>query len=267
MDKISLSIVLYNNKGNQLKQLFQSIECVNNKNIKIYIIDNSPISIHSRLPQIKIELDYNFFPENLGYGSGHNFGIAKALKENYRYHVVLNPDIYFKEDVITPMITWMSHNDNIGLMMPQVLNPDSSIQFLPKLLPSPIDLLLRKFNLNLVNYELKNIEQSIIYNTPILSGCFTLINLELVKRIGFYDDKYFLYFEDWDFSRRVHLKYKTIYFPKVSIFHAYQSNANKKLNHFLYFFRSAIRYFNKWGWFFDTQRSIININTKNQFLK
>lgn len=265
MDKISLSVVLYNNTENQLNQLFKSIECVNNKNIKIYIIDNSPISIQSRLPQIEIELDYNFFPENLGYGSGHNFGITKALKENYRYHVVLNPDIYFKVDVITPMITWMSHNDNIGLMMPQVLNPDSSIQFLPKLLPSPIDLLLRKINLNLTNYELKNIEQSIIYNTPILSGCFTLINLELVKQIGFYDDKYFLYFEDWDFSRRVHLKYKTIYFPKVSIFHAYQSNANKNLNHFLYFVRSAIRYFNKWGWFFDTQRSIINNNTKKQF--
>ena len=63
MDKISLSVVLYNNTENQLNQLFKSIECVNNKNIKIYIIDNSPISIQSRLPQIEIELDYNFFPE------------------------------------------------------------------------------------------------------------------------------------------------------------------------------------------------------------
>lgn len=264
MDNVSLSVVLYNNSENQLIELFKSIEHIN-QNICIYIIDNSPVSIINRLPKIKFEINYNYFPENLGYGSGHNFGISKALEAKYKYHLVVNPDIYFNMDVITPMINWMNSNSNIGLMMPQVLNPNGTIQFLPKLLPSPIDLVLRKFKVNSSSYEFNKIDQSIIFNTPILSGCFTFINLELVKNIGFYDDNYFLYFEDWDFSRRVHIKYRTIYFPKVSVFHAYQSNANKKLKHFLYFLESAIRYFNKWGWFIDFQRKKINKNTKKQF--
>jgi GT2 family glycosyltransferase len=267
MEIVSISVVLYNNTEYQISQLFKSIGHIKSRCVKVYIIDNSPVSILNRLPYSDFEIDYYFSPENLGYGAGHNYGIFKALNDKFKYHIVINPDVYFEEDVVAPMLAWMKKYDDVGLIMPQVLNPDGSIQFLPKLLPSPIDLLLRKLKLNLRNYELQYIEQNVIYNAPVLSGCFTLINLEIVNHIGFYDKKFFLYFEDWDFSRRVHLQLKTIYFPKVSVFHAYQSNANKKLKHFIYFLRSAILYFNKWGWFFDGQRSIFNFAAKKQFEK
>jgi hypothetical protein len=80
-----------------------------------------------------------------------------------------------------------------------------------------------------------------------------------------YDDAYFMYFEDWDLSRRIHSRYKTIYFPKVSVYHGYESGANKSSKLFKIFVNSAITYFNKWGWLFDSEREKINNDALSQF--
>jgi GT2 family glycosyltransferase len=103
------------------------------------------------------------------------------------------------------------------------------------------------------------------YNAPVLSGCFTLLNLKAIQEVGLYDDKYFMYFEDWDLSRRMHKKYKTLYYPKVSVYHEYESGANKNARLFIIFIKSAVTYFNKWGWFFDKDRSEVNKATLAQF--
>ncbi len=55
-----------------------------------------------------------------------------------------------------------------------------------------------------------------IYKAPVLSGCFTLLNLKAIKEVGAYDDKYFMYFEDWDLSRRVAKHYDTSVFLRKS---------------------------------------------------
>jgi GT2 family glycosyltransferase len=64
-----------------------------------------------------------------------------------------------------------------------------------------------------------------------------------------YDDAFFMYFEDWDLSRRMHKQYKTIYFPKVSVVHTYESELIKVKKLFMIFISSAVTYFNKWGYF------------------
>ena len=158
------------------------------------------------------------------------------------------------------------------MMMPQILNLDGSIQSLPKLLPSPFSILLRKikkpaslYQKFIDEYELRNVPKNKIYDAPILSGCFTLLNLEAIKKVGFYNDAYFMYFEDWDLSRRIHQHYKTIYFPVVSVFHGYDSGANKSIRLFKVFINSAITYFNRWGWFFDPERNEINKRALSQF--
>ena len=97
-----------------------------------------------------------------------------------------------------------------------------------------------------------------ICNVPIISGCFFIINTSIIDQIGFFDERYFLYFEDWDLSRRVNSKYKNIFYPNVSIYHKYASDANYKFKSFIIYIDSAIKYFNKWGWFFDYQRKKIN---------
>ena len=127
--------------------------------------------------------------------------------------------------MITPLVEYVANNATIGMMMPQILNVDGSIQNLPKFLPSPISILWRKIKKPLSScqkfineYELREVPKDIIYNAPVLSGCFTLINLDAIKKVGMYYDAFFMYFEDWDLSRRMHQHYKTIYFPLVSVF-------------------------------------------------
>jgi GT2 family glycosyltransferase len=75
---------------------------------------------------------------------------------------------------------------------------------------------------------------------------------------GFYDERFFMYFEDFDLSRRINKLYKTVYYSDVHVFHEYERGAQKSLILFKIFIQSAIKYFNKWGWFFDNERRAIN---------
>lgn len=264
------SIVLYNT---DLKELSKTINSVLQANIdmRLYLIDNSPTDILKK-NQNDSRITYIHNPSNPGFGASHNIAIQKAINSGSNYHFIINPDVYFSKNVMSSMLDYMSKNVNIGMMMPQILNLDGTIQNLPKLLPSPYSVLMRKlkkpksiYSSFINEYELRFVDQSIIYNTPILSGCFSLLNLEAIKKVGGYDDKFFMYFEDWDLSRRIHQQYKTIYFPLVSVYHGYESGANKSKKLFKIFVNSAITYFNKWGWFFDNERGKINKEALSQF--
>lgn len=269
---VTLSIVLYNNEVKILKETINSV--LNSKtgfDFRLYLIDNSPVDTLKNITLSK-NVEYIHNPSNPGFGAAHNIVIKKAIDAGAKYHFIVNPDVCFEGDVITSMVNYMKSNSDVGMMMPQILNDDGSIQNLPKLLPSPYSVLMRKlkkpaffYNDFINKYELRLVHKDKIYNTPILSGCFTLLNLEAVKEVGMYDDAYFMYFEDWDLSRRMHQCYKTIYFPKVSVFHGYESGANKKSKLFKIFVNSAITYFNKWGWFFDSEREKINKEALQQF--
>jgi GT2 family glycosyltransferase len=270
--RISGSIVLFNNDIEKLNKAINSF-LNTSEDIRLYLIDNS---INDRLEKVVNDnrIHYIHNPSNPGFGAAHNIAIRKSIEIGSKYHFVINPDVYFFENVIESMVRFADLDKTIGMMMPQILNDDGSIQNLPKLLPSPLSVLMRKVKMpkfyykEFINrYELRFVDKSKIYNAPILSGCFTLFNVEALQNIGGYDDSYFMYFEDWDLSRRMHNKYKTIYFPEVSVYHGYESGANKNSQLFKIFINSAINYFNKWGWFFDKERLKINETTLKQFDK
>lgn len=267
---LSASIVLYNNDQVEISK---NLHCLQKYGInKIFVIDNSFTNILEKYCNVE-NVIYVHNPSNPGFGAAHNIAIQKAISARSNYHFIVNPDIFFNEDVISPMAEYMKkNNEEVGMVMPKILNLDGSVQHLPKLLPSPWSILLRKFKKpnavyqNYINqYELRFVVPDKIYNTPILSGCFTLLNLKAIQEVGMYDDNYFMYFEDWDLSRRMHQKYKTIYYPLVAVYHGYESGANKKIKLFKIFIKSAIIYFNKWGWFFDCERKKINKETLSQF--
>lgn len=265
---ITASVVLYNTKPKYITDLLDSFKYYK-KNYKLFIIDNSPTD--SLKNMFSEEIIYIHSPENMGFGHGHNIALNLAIKMCSNYHLIINPDIYFKEDIITPMIELILNDNNIGIIMPNILNSDGSIQFLPKLLPSPLSLLIRKlgsipfiFKSFIIKYEFRNFTTNKIYNVPIISGCFSLLNIEAIKNVGTYDEQYFLYFEDWDLSRRINSKYKNIFYPKVNVYHTYASEANYKFIFLFIYLKSAIKYFNKWGWFFDSKRNKINNETLMQ---
>lgn len=268
--EITACIVLYNNNIDILKEAINSFLNINLE-VKLFLVDNSPTD-DLKLLVTDSRIEYIHNPANPGFGASHNVAIQLAIALCSKYHFIVNPDIFFEGDVITPMVNYMANDARIGMMMPQILNKDGSIQNLPKLLPSPFSIIKRKirkprraYEKFIREYELRDVPNEIIYNAPVLSGCFTLLNIEAIKHVGMYDDKFFMYFEDWDLSRRIHQFYKTLYFPKVSVVHEYESGANKSKKLFKIFVNSAITYFNKWGWFFDSERKKINKEALSQF--
>ena len=264
------SIVIYNNDKNTLHKAVNSL--LRSPFLeKLFLIDNSrtdkfkDISTDNRVI-------YQYNNMNLGFGKAHNLALKQAMALGAEYHFVVNPDIYFEGNVLEEMVNLMKADPKIGLMMPKILNLDGSIQFLPKFPPSPPYLLWRKiqfprkpFEKFIALYELRNAPPDMTYIAPRVSGCFSLLNLAVIKEIGLYDERFFMYFEDSDLSRRVYQRYKTIYFPGVSVYHGYENGASKNFKLFLLFIHSAIKYFNKWGWFFDKERKEINERTVEQF--
>ena len=157
--------------------------------------------------------------------------------------------------------------------MPKVLYPDGRLQPLCKLLPSPKTLIQRRFlnfhksSLEKENYryELRFSGYDKIMDVPFLSGCFMFLRTEVLKKVGLFDEQFFLYTEDTDLSRRIHKYYRTVYYPKATIYHYHQRGSYR--NPWLMWcnIKSAIRYFNKWGWTNDREREYFNQRTMQQF--
>ena len=271
---INCSIVLYNSDFNKIHNTIQCVLSCKKLN-KLYLIDNSEINTFSKESEKYGEkVEYIFNNKNYGFGKGHNIALQISKENNINFHVIINPDVCFEGDIMEEMCSYMNIQKGIAMMMPKLVNQDFSTQFLPKLLPSPLSIILRilhrKFNIfnNYINkYELKLVNDNVIYETPIISGCFILFNMELLKNELLFDEKFFMYFEDWDLSRRIGLKYKTVYYSKVQVVHEYASGANKSFHLFLIYVYSAILYFNKWGWFYDKYRSQKNKEILLQFKK
>ncbi len=100
-----------------------------------------------------------------------------------------------------------------------------------------------------------------VMDVPCLSGCFMFIRTEIFKRVGLFDERFFMYLDDFDLSRRINRDYRMVYYPKVTIYHEYKRDSYKNNKLLQYHISSSIKYFNKWGWFFDKERSMANKKT------
>ncbi len=93
-----------------------------------------------------------------------------------------------------------------------------------------------------------------VMEVPSLSGCFMFIRTDVLKQIGGFDKRFFMYAEDLDLCRRVGEVTRTMYYPEVSVFHEYEKGSYKNRKLLKYHICSVIKYFNKWGWVIDRKR-------------
>jgi GT2 family glycosyltransferase len=265
---LTVSIVLYENDINMIKRV---VKCTLKSNLvcQLFLIDNSTTD---RLKNVSSDdrVSYIHNQTNIGFGCAHNIAINK-LNDMSKYHLILNPDIYFDDDILNNLLSYMENNNNIGILMPKILYPNSSLQPLAKLLPSPLDLFLRRINIYkkineniLRKYELRDFNYDKIIEVPFLSGCFMLCRTSVLKKVLGFDPNIFLFMEDVDICRRVNkINYKTIVYPFSYVFHDHEKKSILKFRNFKIYIKSAIYYFNKWGWFFDIQRKKLNNHTLN----
>jgi GT2 family glycosyltransferase len=264
--QLSCSIVLYNTAEEVLKAAVDSV-LQSDMKVKLFLIDNSPVERYNetfgRLPDVT----YIFNNANVGYGAAHNIGIRKSIEEGIPYHLVLNPDVEFGPQVLSTLFRFMDVRPGVGLVMPQIRFPDGSLQYLCKMMPTPFDLIVRRFipaalqkplQARMDRYEFRHKDYNKVMDVPNLSGCFMFMRTAALKEVGGFDEGYFMYLEDVDLVRRIGEKYSTMYNPEVFVCHAYAKESYKGTKLMRYHIRSAFYYFNKWGWFFDGRRRRIN---------
>ena len=256
---ITASIVTYNTDVNELASCLQSL--VNGGVSTIYICDNSPTAQLREFCQSCARVEYIFNNANLGYGAGHNVAIRRSLQCVADYHLVINSDVYFGDGVIERIVAYMEENRDVAQLIPNVVYPDGSLQYVCRLLPTPANLVFRRFlparMVERMNYRylLKFWDHSQPLNVPYHQGSFMFFRTSCFESVGLFDERFFMYPEDIDITRRMHRHFRTMYWPEVTIVHAHRASSYKNKKMLKIHITNMIRYFNKWGWFFDRERS------------
>lgn len=268
--QLTISLVVYNNNINSLLPLINSIKTIT---VPVILI----VSDNSENDNLKTFFEENnahyiFNQANLGYGKAHN--IAIQYGENLApYHLVINPDVSINENCIEQCLEFLQNNKNIGLLIPKTFYPTGQTQIVCNLLPTPFDLILRRFipqilkplfEKSAANYELKTKDLNLPMYVNNIHGCFLLMPHEVLKKVGLFDEHFFMYLEDTDLSRRISNEFDAIYYPYASIIHSFEKGSYKNLKLLFYHIQSAIYYFTKWGWIFDKNRKIKNNIVLNQ---
>ena len=235
---------------------------------EVFVVDNSPDTLLEGIAR-QAGAVYIKTPANLGFGAANNIVLRQAVHRS-SFCLVLNPDISFGENVLDPLIEFLGSNPEIGLAMPRILYPSGMDQGLCKLLPSPLDLIARRF-LGPVGtmllkernrrYEMKNLDLTVPREVPSLSGCFMFMRTDVLREAGLFDEEFFMYMEDIDLCRRIGRYSRTAFYPLVSVNHGYAKGSYRNRKLLYYHLRSAIKYFSKWAWFFDRERKEINRRT------
>ncbi|MDP5158294.1 MAG: glycosyltransferase family 2 protein [Flaviramulus sp.] len=263
---ITASLVVYQNSKEDIKKVIDSFLGYKFYSI-LFVVDNSADdSLKELCNDSKVE--YIFNNKNVGFGAAHNIAFQRAFQLNSEYHILLNPDVYFKPETIIGLFEKAESDSSIGLLTPKIVYPNGDTQHLCKLIPTPKDLILRRFipsqkiKKQLENrYELRFFSYQKEAEIPILSGCFMMIRTAVLKKINGFDERFFMYLEDVDLCRRIGKLSKLVYYPKVETVHNYEKGSYKNKKLLMYHIKSAIKYFNKWGWIFDRERTLINKKT------
>jgi GT2 family glycosyltransferase len=228
--------------------------------LQVCIVDNGGLPDEaqclSALRDLGISCEIISGQGNVGYGRGHNLAIQRA---NSRYHLVLNPDIDMDRDALIKALDFFDLHPDAGLITPRIGDDKGRLQYLCRRYPTLLDLFVRGFlpgrirslfDDRLARYEMRDVinEGDVIWDPPIVSGCFMLFRTELLKKLAGFDPRYFLYFEDYDLSLRTHELARIAYAPAVRVLHHGGGAARKGSAHIRMFAASAFKFFNRFGW-------------------
>ncbi len=265
---MTASIVVYSNGLSEIDPLLKRLQ--GDPCIRCWVVVDNGSSDEIREAVQGMGGSYVRSGENLGFGRGHNLALQQLADVDAPYHLVLNPDIEFEAVTLGRLTGVMDSHPEVGLVMPKVVYPDGSIQYLCKLLPTPLDLVLRRFapikikcmaQKRIAAFDLRCFDYAASAHIPYLSGCFMFTRRSVLEAVGGFDERFFLYMEDLDLCRRMAAKAKLLYWPGATITHVHQKASYKSFRILWVHLMAAIAYFNKWGWFFDSGRKETNLAT------
>ena len=269
---LSVSIVVHDTSPELLQQVLVSLRraagiasaagCLGRAIVDV--LDNSPDPDQrrrvqeavSRLPpEEALAVRYTRLPANRGFGAGHNAALHAVESD---IHLVLNPDAVLEEDALRAGLARFAKAEDIVLLSPRVRSATGATEYLCRRYPSVLVLLLRGFapqpvrrlfRRRLDHYEMRDLctgEREV--DVLLASGCFMLVRSAALRAIGGFDERYFLYFEDYDLSLRLRNHGRLVFCPAMEIVHHGGYASGKGFRHVRYFVRSGTRFFRNHGW-------------------
>ena len=261
--ELSVSLVVYHQRLEQVRALLDAVLCAQPK--QFVIVDNGQDAFFCHALQQKFPQICYLPSDNRGFGAGHNQAIRLAMKTGAKYLAVVNPDIEFEPGTLEAIAGYLDAHPDVGMLMPKTLNADGSLQYNCKLVPSPFDLIFKRFlpkwmtRRRMERFMLKGADFDKEMDIPYLCGCFLVFRLEALREIGLFDERFFMYPEDIDITRRMYAsRWRSVYWPGAAVTHAHEAASYKNWRMLRIHIWNMIKYFNKWGWLFDFERYRIN---------
>lgn len=243
-NKIDLSIVIvnYNTKDLTIRNLESIFKFTSNISYKAYVVDNG--SSDGSVETILEKFNDKIASENLKvYDTKKNNGFAKGNNIpnddiNSRYIVYMNPDMEIKENVFYKMVDFMDLHQNVDISTCTLKYPNKEIQHNIKTSPTFLVNLLILLKLHnffpniqtLKNYFLSDFDYTIESRVEQIMGAFVFTRYEVMQKLGFWNEEYFLWWEDVDLFKKAHdLNLNVVYTPITSVTH-YEGKSFFQLN-------------------------------------
>ena len=278
--KLIISVVVYDWAPDVLlsclRALSRSLDVANDRgelvSAELWLSYNGPANLNeddcNTLIESAFSWSYRLLPHqpNLGYGGTNNlvlrnqvFADTTLVPENTAI-LVLNPDVWAEPDAIAIALAHLRASPRLGLICPRILDPAGqkdtpghkrypSLAILAARLLTPLMRLAAFRHLN-ERYEYRDtLLSKIREGVELCSGCFLMARYDYWKTLNGFDEDFFMYFEDFDVSRRgVEQGWTHLYDPSVRILHAGGGAGQKSWQHRGWFLRSAWTFFSRHGW-------------------
>lgn len=192
---------------------------------------------------------------NIGYGAGNNAAVRQAKGE---YLLIVNPDNVLPRDGIEAMLTYLQEHPDTGIVGPALVYPDGTVRPSARPFPTPADLFRKRMNPTKWHQEFerarKTLEKKDAVDVDWMVGACLLLKTELFRKLGGFDERFFLFFEDIDICRRIHdMGLRVVYLPKIKVLDRKGRLSGSSMFSLLsrkttrIHAASAVKYFLKWG--------------------
>ncbi len=254
--KLAIVIVHYNTSGD-LDRCLESLATYGPTcEHQVVIVDNASqdaglTAVQQRFPDHR----WIFNTENSGYSRGVNLGLASVDAD---YYLILNPDIVVQPGAVDRLLGFADASPKAGIVGPQLLNDDGSLQESCRRFYTFGTLLLRRTFLGKLFPNSRTVDRHLMrdfdHQSPravdwVLGGCI-LVRREAIQRTGPMDERFFLYFEDVDWCYRMwQAGWEVLYSPDARFQHRHRRDSAKGAlsRSFWLHLASLISFYEKWG--------------------
>ncbi len=198
--------------------------------------DGTPSMVRTRFPWTNVIES----PDNRGYGAGNNLALVQAKGD---YILLCNPDLIIFPREVEGWIEWMDRRPDVAISGPRLLNPDGSDQESCYRFPSLLTPILRRTPLGSIGWFrklhdrhiMKDMDRRLEQDVDWVLGAAMLIRKSALEKIGGFDERFFMYYEEADICRRAWLAgFRVSYFPEARFMHYHrrESRINNPLEIF-----------------------------------